>query len=222
MENRQPYKLTNVTRLYNIYQIVGCSFFVAKAFKIGFSFNETWKCFDDPKYIGHMDEFTIVQGYFSWWFLFLRLSEFLETIFFILKKKFNQVTILHVYHHISVPFIVWIFFIHSGGRMIAYIAILNSFVHVFMYGYYFLSSFQMLQKFTNFIKPCITAIQIIQLFVLFIHSVVALLPGCHASRLFYLQAINLGLLITLFLKFFIKTYLKSKVSSFVACSSKNQ
>ncbi|CAG9798021.1 unnamed protein product [Chironomus riparius] len=210
MENRKPYNLTYVIRFYNIYQILACLFVVVKSHEYGFSFSETWKCFEEPKYIGHMDEFTFILAYYQWWFIFLRLSEFLETIFFILRKKFNQVSILHVYHHISVPLLSWMFLLHSGGRMAAYYAILNSLVHVLMYGYYFLSSFEKLQKYTNITKPFITTIQIAQLFVLFIHSIVALLPGCHASKLLVLHLINLGILIFMFLRFYFKTYFKNK------------
>ena len=209
MKNRKPFDLTFVTRLYNIFQIASCLYFIVESFRNGFSFSETWKCFDEPKYIGYFDEFTMKMSYYQWWYIFLRLSEFLETIFFILRKKFNQVSILHVYHHISIPFLLWIFLIYSGGRMEMFLVMLNSHVHVLMYGYYILSSFQMLQKFTNFIKPCITAIQIIQLFVCLIHSVVAILPGCHASWFFIFQIINFVILIFMFLKFYFKSYLKS-------------
>jgi hypothetical protein len=209
MENRKPFNLTQIIRIYNIYQITGCLFFITKAFQAGFSLLHIWKCFDEPKYVGYLDENLMNVNHHLWWVILFRISEFLETIFFILRKKFNQVSILHVYHHISIPFLLWIFLKYSGGRMEAYLLILNSHVHVIMYGYYFLSSFPRYQKYTTLIKPCITAIQIIQLFVCFIHSVIALLPGCHASRLYILQAINFGVLIFMFLKFYFQNYLKS-------------
>ncbi|CAH1709093.1 unnamed protein product [Chironomus riparius] len=214
MKNRRPFDLTLATRLYNIFQIAGCLFFNVQAFKLGFSFYEIWKCTDEPKYIGYSDEFEMKLNYYQWWYIFLRMSEFLETIFFVLRKKFNQVSILHVYHHISIPFLLWIFLMYSGGRMELCLAIFNSHVHVIMYGYYFLSSFHKLQKYTNLLKPLITAIQILQLFILFIHCVIALLPGCHASRLFVLQAINLGLLIFMFLKFYFENYLSNSADAF--------
>uniref|UniRef100_A0A3P9DHJ6 Elongation of very long chain fatty acids protein n=1 Tax=Maylandia zebra TaxID=106582 RepID=A0A3P9DHJ6_9CICH len=34
--------------------------------------------------------------------------EYLDTVFFILRKKFNQVTFLHVYHHCSMFTLWWI------------------------------------------------------------------------------------------------------------------
>lgn len=41
-----------------------------------------------------------------WWYYFSKLIEFLDTIFFILRKKEKQLTFLHVYHH-STMFVLW-------------------------------------------------------------------------------------------------------------------
>lgn len=43
-----------------------------------------------------------------WLFYFSKLIEYLDTIFFILRKKNNQITFLHVYHHVSMFFLWWI------------------------------------------------------------------------------------------------------------------
>lgn len=48
----------------------------------------------------------------------LKLLDLLDTVFFILRKKQNQVTFLHVYHHASMVGFVWIgvrFF--AGGQI---------------------------------------------------------------------------------------------------------
>ena len=42
-----------------------------------------------------------------WIYYFSKLIELLDTFFFILRKKNNQVTFLHVYHHATMPFIWW-------------------------------------------------------------------------------------------------------------------
>ena len=41
-------------------------------------------------------------------FYFSKLIQFLDTLFFILRKKDSQITFLHVYHHASMLFIWWI------------------------------------------------------------------------------------------------------------------
>ncbi|XP_027757100.1 elongation of very long chain fatty acids protein 7-like isoform X3 [Empidonax traillii] len=42
-----------------------------------------------------------------WWFFFSKVIELLDTVFFILRKKQEQVTFLHVYHHGSMLFNWW-------------------------------------------------------------------------------------------------------------------
>ncbi|XP_021116316.1 elongation of very long chain fatty acids protein 2 isoform X2 [Heterocephalus glaber] len=42
-----------------------------------------------------------------WWYYFSKLVEFLDTIFFVLRKKTSQITFLHVYHHASMFNIWW-------------------------------------------------------------------------------------------------------------------
>lgn len=42
-----------------------------------------------------------------WWYYFSKLIEFLDTIFFVLRKKTSQITFLHVYHHASMFNIWW-------------------------------------------------------------------------------------------------------------------
>lgn len=43
-----------------------------------------------------------------WWFYFSKCLEMLDTIFFVLRKKNNQVSFLHVYHHASMFPLWWI------------------------------------------------------------------------------------------------------------------
>ena len=43
-----------------------------------------------------------------WWFYFSKCVEMMDTIFFILRKKNNQVSFLHVYHHATMFPIWWI------------------------------------------------------------------------------------------------------------------
>lgn len=48
--------------------------------------------------------FQIVEA--IWWYYISKLIEFLDTLFFVLRKKESQRTFLHVYHH-STMFILW-------------------------------------------------------------------------------------------------------------------
>ncbi|KAK7871572.1 hypothetical protein R5R35_010369 [Gryllus longicercus] len=47
-----------------------------------------------------------------------KVFDLFDTIFFVLRKKFNQVTFLHVYHHVAMCLVVWAHFKfnHLGGE----------------------------------------------------------------------------------------------------------
>ncbi|MCO5570130.1 hypothetical protein L7F22_023847 [Adiantum nelumboides] len=71
----------------------------------------------------------------------LSLSAYqLGYVIMVLKHNVRQITVLHVYHHISVAFIWWMIAHHAPGGDAYLSAALNSFVHVFMYLYYLLSA----------------------------------------------------------------------------------
>nr|XP_030119721.3 elongation of very long chain fatty acids protein 4-like isoform X3 [Taeniopygia guttata] len=75
-----------------------------------------------------------------WWFFFSKVIELLDTVFLILRKKQEQVTFLHVYHHGSMLFNWWSGVKYVPGGQAFFVGMLNSFVHIFMYGYYALAS----------------------------------------------------------------------------------
>lgn len=89
-------------------------------------------------------------------------------------------------------------------------AVINTYVHIFMYSYYFLSSFKQLAKYTNAVKPILTAVQIVQLVVLLGQCIVGVLPGCNGTRIYYLHFVNVSVLIFLFTRFYLKSYVKQK------------
>lgn len=113
MKNRKPLNITKIIQLYNIFQISACTYFVVKFHDLGFSFQNTWKC-ENKLVSGRENETFIVL----WWFIMLRTLELVETVFFILRKKQNQVSALHIYHHISTIVLLWLFLKYSAGEKI--------------------------------------------------------------------------------------------------------
>jgi GNS1/SUR4 family len=213
MESREAFKLNNVTRIYNLFQILACFYFVVSISSLEFAFNFIWKCNSIP--VTEEDKLPkdrIRYLHLYWWFLLLRASECFETVVFVLRKKQTQVSVLHVYHHIAVVALLWMFLKYSGGMGEAIFAIFNSSVHVLMYSYYFFSSFETFKKATSKVKPLITAVQIFQLIVLFVYCTL-LIFRCQVSKVYHLQAANLAMLVFLFLKFFIKSFLQKRKKS---------
>ena len=114
MKDKEPFNVTNYLRVYNILQVFACTAFVTLSYAIGFDFRFLWKCesfdfFSDDK------KFLVKIG--TWFFLLLRIVEFLETIFFILRKKQSQASFLHIYHHISTVILMWVFISFDTGEI---------------------------------------------------------------------------------------------------------
>lgn len=105
MRNRKPIDLTMFTRCYNIAQVIVCSWMVSWSFQFECLSSTLWRCMRDETNVARLIEYKSVQ----WWFLMLRLAELVETVVFVLRKKQNQVSPLHVYHHVSTAAIIWIF-----------------------------------------------------------------------------------------------------------------
>ncbi|CAD5125179.1 DgyrCDS13422 [Dimorphilus gyrociliatus] len=95
-----------------------------------------------------------------WWYFFSKAIELLDTVLMVLRKKNNQITFLHVFHHASMLNIWWWvgMFIPSGLSFFG--SWLNSLVHVFMYAYYGLTAIPAARPYLWW-KKYITKLQLI-------------------------------------------------------------
>lgn len=77
-------------------------------------------------------------------------------------------TFLHVYHHAIMVICCYFYvrFVTGGGQPIS-LGIINSFVHVIMYGYYFFTSYKPQLKNSLCFKRHITELQMIQFMIFF-------------------------------------------------------
>lgn len=113
MKDRRPYKVTNIIRAYNIFQVVVCSIFVTRSIQLGFDHRFIWKC-ESFDWLTKEELLELKVG--TWLFMLLRMFEFIETFFFILRKKENQASFLHVYHHITVIALMWVYLTCDTGE----------------------------------------------------------------------------------------------------------
>lgn len=85
-----------------------------------------------------MYAFQIARGVYL--YFLAKMTELLDTVFFVLRKKNNQVTFLHIYHHTAMPMISWGCTKYFPGGHGIFIGTINSFVHIIMYTYYMLAA----------------------------------------------------------------------------------
>lgn len=142
-------------------------------------------------------------------------------VFFILRKKNEQVTFLHVYHHSVMVVLGWTASKWLPGGITFLGTALNSFVHAVMYVYYGLSAFGPHMRQYLWWKRYITKLQLTQFVVLVIYATNALRINCfenvQQTILIYATATFAVTLVVLFSNFYIQTYFKKENE--VGCTS---
>ncbi|KAI9230502.1 MAG: polyunsaturated fatty acid elongation enzyme [Piptocephalis tieghemiana] len=115
-----------------------------------------------------------------WVFYISKPMEFVDTLIMILKKNNRQVSFLHVYHHCTIFNIWWLVMLLAPNGETYFSAMLNSFIHVIMYGYY-LGSALGYGRHLTIIKPFITIGQMTQFCLNFIQATFGLYYGYYWS-----------------------------------------
>ena len=163
---------------------------------------------DDFNVFGLNTKFNDNLKYFTYIHYLSKYLDYCDTWFIILKKKEKQLSFLHVYHHSSVV-VIWGYLIHNdvGNGTASFGCLINSIIHFLMYNHYLWTSF----GYNNPFKIMITQCQIIQFYVLFIHSVLVLsfetiIPKYYA----WVQLIYQIQMIILFSNFYINNYENKK------------
>lgn len=152
-----------------------------------------------------------LERFLSYAYFINKLIDLLDTIFFVLRKNFKQITFLHVFHHYIMPTgIYWISRFYGMGAQYMIMGLLNVLVHVPMYSYYLLTALN--PRLTNvWWKKYITMAQLVQFFVLFMLSLITVIfsPDCEFPiGLQYMWLIFAILFMTMFGKFYYNTYVK--------------
>lgn len=71
---------------------------------LGWMAKYNWRC--EP-YKHDTSEHSLRIAETCWLYYISKFPELLDTIFFIMRKRFDQVSTLHVIHHGIMPFSVW-------------------------------------------------------------------------------------------------------------------
>lgn len=168
MGDRKPFELRALMAAYNLALVLLNGFFVWAFVRHGYiskGYRVIGQGFDFST-----DPLTLHIVHLTWWYYVLRLVEFLDTVFFVLRKKYSQVSALHVFHHVVVAWNMWMNVTFGGQGQTIFVTVVNSSVHVIMYTYYFLSALG--PTFQRYIwwKRYLTQLQLTQFCLVFLHS----------------------------------------------------
>lgn len=164
---------------------------------------------------------------FAFW---LKASEMCETMVFIARKKYNQVSFLHVFHHCATVTLIFLGG-HTGHSKFsdktqiytyhtfilvrgAYLSLfVNSIVHLIMYSYYLAAavlSKKIVSKLTP-IKKSITMIQMIQFTIILCHIFIQrFFYRCHYNDyVIMVFVVFVGIIFYSFYDFYQKSYNKA-------------
>lgn len=167
-----------------------------------------WRC-QEVDYSN--DEMPVRTAKVLWWFYFSKVIEMLDTVFFICKGNYRQLSFLHIYHHSTMFIIWWVGIKYVAGGNSVPPALLNSIIHVIMYSYYFFAAFGPRFKKYLWWKKYLTTFQLVQFVIDFVHGVIAYRDGCSFPHWMYYTM--MGYMITfliLFGNFYVVNYVMQK------------
>lgn len=177
MKNREPLKLRKLMIYYNAFQVVLSAYMFFEVGMAGWFFDYNYRCQPcDYSYTSKAMRIASV----GWLFFISKIIDFMDTLFFILNKKWNHISVLHVVHHSCMCISMWFGIRYTPGGHITFMGFLNSGVHSIMYAYYFLSAFGPRMKPYLWWKRYLTSIQLIQFVAIFFHAAQSLVFECSA------------------------------------------
>ena len=104
MKNREPFNVKKLMIVYNFLMIIISILLVYFYGKHGWLNNYSYKC-QPVDYSNSYHALGMAKT--CYFYYIVKYLEFIDTFFFVLRKKYNQITTLHVIHHGVMPFSVW-------------------------------------------------------------------------------------------------------------------
>ncbi|CAG2173517.1 unnamed protein product, partial [Oppiella nova] len=174
MKHRKPLVLREIMMVYNMILVLINAFYVYESLKwLDFGSKSLDPQLPElPEWLSK-NESVLPRRIF---YFNTKFFDLLDTIFFVLRKKSNQVSFLHVYHHfmgIVMGYIVAT--VCPQTVILEAFCLLNSTVHTIMYLYYFLSAFGPKIQPYLWWKRYITRLQLIQFVILGIYCLHSLI-----------------------------------------------
>ncbi|XP_076234253.1 very long chain fatty acid elongase 7 [Calliopsis andreniformis] len=210
MKNRKPYNLNRVMIFYNILAGTASAAVFYGLLTSGFTTKYSLGC---EHHIISYDPESYRMARWVWRLLILKLFELVDTVIFILRKKYNQASFLHIYHHTSTVILAWIMCKFVPGGMWTFTILPNCIVHVIMYTYYLLACLgPEMQKRIAPWKQYITGLQMVQFVIMLGHILQAFSPSCepHRRPIAYIYMSQILAIFYMFCDYYKKSYLRKK------------
>ncbi|KAG8184335.1 hypothetical protein JTE90_005353 [Oedothorax gibbosus] len=180
MKNRKPYDLKYVMILYDFGQVVINSYLTYTIYTICV---DSWehRCMvkNNPVYIRHNAK--RIQAV-AWHTCLIKFIDLIDTVLFVLRKKANQVSFLHVFHHALMCMIItWaVRNIDSFaiGFYLGFAMSINTSVHVVVYFYYGVSALGPQMNKYLWWKKYLTLFQMCQFTAILSYMLHGFMTGC--------------------------------------------
>lgn len=209
MENRKPMQFKNTLIVYNLFQVIFSAWLFYEIGMSGwFTGFYSYRC-QPVDYSNHPSTLRMVHA--CWWYYFSKFTEFFDTIFFVLRKKNDHVSTLHVIHHGCMPMSVWFGVKFTPGGHSTFFGFLNTFVHIIMYTYYLLSALGPHMQRYLWWKKYLTTLQMVQFVLIMVHAFQLLFIECDYPRAFvWWIGMHAVMFFFLFNEFYKQAYLKKQ------------
>lgn len=170
---------------------------------------------------------TMLHG--SYWYYVSKFVDFFDTVFFVLNKKYEHISVLHVVHHSLMPISMWYGVRYQPGGNSTLMGFLNSIVHTVMYTYYLLAAMGPRVRPFLWWKKYLTTLQLVQFSAVMIHIIQLAFIDCPQvpARVSLWVFGNATMFLFLFSNFYKKSYMEKKtrkqqmVTSVVNSGSQN-
>ncbi|VVC92323.1 unnamed protein product [Leptidea sinapis] len=137
MADKKPLQLQKTLVVYNFIQVLVSIWIFYEGLDAGWLRKYSWKC-QPVDFSDSPEAMRVARGVYI--YFLAKMTELLDTIFFVVRKKDRQITFLHLYHHTVMPMISWGVTKYYPGGHGTLIGVINSFVHIIMYTYYMLAA----------------------------------------------------------------------------------
>ncbi|XXQ31601.1 Elongation of fatty acids protein [Plasmodiophora brassicae] len=133
---RKGYDMTRFSIVHNLAMTCLSAYMFVETARQAYINNYTlWNNAVDPSPAGYGMARIIYIFYLS------KYLEFIDSFIIVARFKLRQLAFIHVYHHASIVFICWAACYFWPGGDTYFAVMLNSFVHIILYGYYFATCF---------------------------------------------------------------------------------